>query len=127
MPVPDTILSIAVAAVSTRLRLKRGLPRGDDEAEAAHHRIEHMIAQPAKAPWLDLQGDMPVTEVIGGAGKQDGLSRFSSRDRFRRGPNLDDDILPIAQPITVAQRLTATRQQNPDRAAIVEMGAQPRA
>jgi hypothetical protein len=115
-------------AIGTWLRLKRRRFGTDLKPQAAHHRIQHMIMQPAESAGLDLQRDMPIAKVIGRTRQQQRVIHLSAGDRL--GGSLNPDhcrLLVLArQQIAIAQDLTA-RQQEADRAAIGKLSAKPRA
>jgi len=114
------------ATIGTCFWLERRLYSGHTQPESAHHRIQHMIMQPAQAPWLDLQRHMPVAEMVGGARKQQWVINLDTGDRLGGGSNLDHLALLVGKQITIAQALTAW-QQNANLTAIIEPRTQTRA
>lgn len=90
LPVPDRC-----ATIGTCFWLERRLFSSHTQPEPAHHRIQHMIMQPAQPPWLDLQRHMPVAKMIRGTRKQQGVVNLSGGYWLGGGSNLDDLALLI--------------------------------
>lgn len=127
MPMPMPVLvPDRGATIGTCFWLERRLYSAHTQSEPAHHRVQHMIMQPAQPPWLDLQRHMTVAEMVGGAHKQQRVVRLGTGNRLGGGSNLDDLALLVGEQITIAQALT-TWQQDTDLTAIIEPRTQARA
>jgi hypothetical protein len=125
---PDValVVSMGSAAVGAGLRLEWRLHGAHSKPQPAHHRIQHMVMQPAQPPRLDLQRHMAVAEMVGGSCEQERIIGFGTRDQLNRRMNPDHLTAFITQEVTVTQGFAA-RQQDANLAAVVESSAQTRA
>ena len=64
-------VSVVIAvAVSARLRLERCLFTGDAQPQFFHHPVQYVVVRITQPAGTELQSDVAITEVIGGAGQQ---------------------------------------------------------
>lgn len=112
--------------VGPGLGLERGLLGGHLKSEPLDHRIQHMVMQPAQAVRLDLQRDMPVTEMIGRSQERLGIGRARARERLCGGTNLNHGTVVSRELVALSQR-GASRQQDADTAPVNESRTQPSA
>jgi hypothetical protein len=75
--------------IRPRLRLERQIFHHHLQPQTPHHVIEHMIVTVSQPELSELQRNVAVAEMIGGAGQQPGIGGARRRDRFarRRAPD----------------------------------------
>ena len=66
-------VAVGIAGVCTRFRFKRQRGVCDLQPELTQHVVEDVIVVIAQLTWHDLQRDVAVTQVIAGAGEQEGI------------------------------------------------------
>jgi hypothetical protein len=114
------------ATVGTRFRLKRRLLGAHPQPKPAHHRVQHMIMQPAQSPRLNLQRHMPVTEMIGSTRQLQWVIDLGAGHRLGGGSYPNHFALLIRQQVSIAQGLAA-RQQDANLTAVIQLSTQARA
>src|SRR5688572_14690130 len=61
---------VPMAPVRSGLRLERRLLHLHAEPQAAHHVVQHVVMTVAQPAGMDLQGHVPVAQVVARAGEQ---------------------------------------------------------
>ena len=83
-------VTLGTATVGTRLRFKRRLHQGGLQAKTTQHVIQYVIVLIAQQTVCDLQGHMPVTQVVGRSRQLGGVAAMDCSHRFSCINNLDD-------------------------------------
>ncbi len=89
--------------VGTVFRLERRLFHRHRQAQATHHGIQHMIMLVTQPAITDLQRNMAITQMIGGAHHQMHVVTAHGTDGFLRGPDFNQAPLLIQQAGTIPQ------------------------
>src|ERR1700690_1132311 len=79
------VVAVAMPTVGTDFWFEGQIFHCHCEAHGAHHLVEHMVVQVSHTLRVDLQGDVPVAEVVAGPCQQERVTRMSTRHGFRGG------------------------------------------
>jgi|ERR1019366_6405958 hypothetical protein len=90
------------------LRLEGCLFYLHPQAQAANHVVKDVIVVIAQPSTADLQCNVAITQVIGGAEQLRGFAPMHSRYELRRGAHFDDAAIIGKQEISAAQYLSAS-------------------
>lgn len=82
-----------------------------------------MVMEPTQPPGFDLQGDVTIAKMIGGAREQQRIIGVGARDRLGGGLNPNHISLLARQQVAMAQGLAAW-QQHANLATVLEPRAQ---
>ena len=99
------------AAIGPSLGLERRLLVANLHAQAFKHMLQHMVLLQQDPANADLQRNMAIAEVIGGAHQIALILRGDQGNRFLRRDDLDDPPIRRAQPVAAAQHRPAFDRQ----------------
>ena len=104
-------------------------PLFDDNGQAkrADHVVEHVVVSVGQPVRADLQGDVPVAEVVGGGAKPRAMAIRGARDGqgLRNGPDHDQHLPVIVEKTIPFAQNDSIDEKNRHLAAIVEACSQP--
>ncbi len=113
-----------MARIRPALRLEGRFDVLNRQAEAAHHFGQHVIAGEAQPAGTDLDGDVAVAEVVGGAQEQQRIAADRLAQGLGSGDHLDDAAVVRGEPVAAAQH-RAAREEQAALLAAGELRAQP--
>lgn len=82
-------------------------------AELFEHGLEHIVVQQAQPAIADLQGNVTVAQVVGGAGQFEGIAAGDMQQGFRTRADPHDPAVLGLQAFAVVQRRLATLRNSP--------------
>ena len=94
---------VMTAAVSAGFRFERRLLANYVQTEFSHHAIQDVIMQVTQPAGAELQGDVAVAEMVGGARQPQWIIGTAGGDGFRGGAHLDYPAIGGTQPVAVSQ------------------------
>ncbi len=115
---------VVASAVGTVLRLERrldGLHRG---AELFEHGFQHVVVEQAQPAVADLQGDVTVAQVVGGAGQFQRAGAGDVEQTFGAGDDPHQATVAGLQAVAVGQRRLAALEEQADLLAARREAAQ---
>ena len=84
---------VPIVSVCAGFRLERGLLNLDFEAQPLDHVIQYMVVRILEPVFRDLNGRMAVSQVITGAGHEQGIVADNRGNRFSRRPDPHDQAI----------------------------------
>ncbi len=105
---------VVAAAVGAVLRLVGRLDRFDPGAELFEHGLEHIVVGQAQPAVAQLQGDVAVAQVVGGAHQLEGAGAGDVQQLFGAGLDAHDAAVPGLQAFAVLQRRLAALEEQAD-------------
>ncbi len=97
--------------IGAGLRFKGRLHCGDAGAHALEHFLQHMIGGNAQKTLAHLHRNMPIAQMIGGAGQVFATGAGDMQDMLCIGQHLDYATITGHQQITTAQDFSARQHQ----------------
>jgi len=73
------------------------------ETKPDHHVIEHVIVLIAKPPFRNLEGDMPIAQMVSGHGQPQRILRLHRRNELTGGVNRDHEPIVGDHPVATAK------------------------
>jgi hypothetical protein len=105
-------VTVATRSVAARLGLEGSFDQVSVEAKLVHQPIQHVVVLVREAPGLDLQGNVPIAEVVSGPRQQVPVGGLHRGELLRlRADSNDEGAVPRRQPVSVFEGQAALEQE----------------